>query len=101
MKNTKFKRLRTVPDGGASRACAGQPEDDARAVSEHKAHALLGGHAAVNGVCVLEVVCGSQCEAAEVSLGRVSQDLVQVSHYLVCHICVHCLVVITAADTGE
>ena len=53
-------RMGCAPDGRASRARAGQAEDDARAIGEHKAAALALGHAAIHRVGVAEVVRGGQ-----------------------------------------
>ena len=76
--------LNVQADGGAAAAGAGQAEDDAAAVGEHEAQALLGRHGAVNGVRVLEVVGEVERVRAElVALLGGGDHAAHVRHHLV------------------
>ena len=46
-----------LPDSCARGTCAREAEDDARAICEHEAQALLGGYAAIHRICKAELVC--------------------------------------------
>ena len=73
-----------APDGRAGRAGARQAEDDAGAVREDKAQALLGGHAAVDGVLVLKVVRAGQLIVTKLgALLAAVCDALHVLHQLV------------------
>ena len=87
-----------APDGRASRARAGQAEDDARAIGEHEAAALAFGHAAIHRVGVAEVVRGGQLVRAKLGAGcAAGNEAAQVLNQPLRRLRVHALIVVPAA----
>src|SRR5215207_1479743 len=66
----------------ARRARARQTQHRARPVFEEDAHALTRGRAAVNGVCVAELVGALDAAAAERRPGEVRETAAQLTHHL-------------------